>query len=183
MDRPQVEEDGEQGAVGDGEGRAAGKRQLGEAGVEHAVGGVEIAPRLGDADGVAATLGPQLVGHDLLHRRGEVVVADPIPQPGLERVGWSGRDQDGAGEAVEVLDDRRRLRQREVGVLVAQDGNAGERPQLGELLPALGPLDDVGLERQAQLVEGDEDLLAVRRERVLVEDEGHGGRRSQPYRK
>jgi hypothetical protein len=60
------------------------------------------------------------------------------------------------GEAVEVLDDRRRLGEREVGVLVAQDGDAGHGPQSGELLPALRALDEARVEGQVELVQRDQ---------------------------
>ena len=155
----------------------AAQGRLGELRVEDAERGVERSPRVSDAVGVAPALRPQLVADDLLHRRREVMVGDAVPQAGLERRGSVGGNQRGPGEPVEVLDDRRRLGQREVGVLVAQHGDAGERPQAGELSAALGALDELRAERQVELVERDQHLLAVRGERVLVEDEGHGGSR------
>ena len=50
--------------------------------------------------------------------------------------------------------------------------NRSKRPQLDELLAAL---DEDAIERQLQLVERDQHLLAVGSERVLVEDERHSG--------
>jgi hypothetical protein len=80
-----------------------------------------------------------------------------------------------AAESIEVLDDGRRLGQREVGVLVAQDRDAGHGPQARELRAALGALDEAGLEGQVELVQRDQRLLAVGGERVLVQGEGHVG--------
>jgi len=94
----------------------------------------------------------------------------------LQRLVAIGRDEPRAdgGDGVEVLDDRRRLRQREAGRLVAEDWDGGHRPELGQRGTVAGVLDEVRAKRQVELVERDQHLLAERRERVLVHDQAHG---------
>ena len=105
---------------------------------------------------------------DLLHWRGDVPIDDAIPQARLQPVG---RDQLVVG--VEVLDDRGRFRERQVGSGVAQHRDACQG-QLGVTRTGVFAVDDLGLEGHIELVERDQDLLAIPGERVLVQDEGHG---------
>ena len=49
-------------------------------------------------------------------------------------------------------------------------------PELGVTRAGVFAVDDLGSKGTVELVERDQDLLAVRGERVLVQDEGHGAR-------
>jgi hypothetical protein len=67
--------------------------------------------------------------------------------------------------------DDRGLGQHLAGLAVDEDRHPAHRPEADVLGPALLALDQVALERHVELVERDEGLLAVRRERVEVQDE------------
>src|SRR3546814_5202252 len=72
----------------------------------------------------------------------------------------------------QVLDDGGRFGDREAGSLLAQHRELRQRPhrRKGRARLRVAEVDDLGLEGDGVLVEGDEDLLAVRREGVRSEE-------------
>jgi hypothetical protein len=115
------------------------------------------------------------VEHDLLHRRHHVVVEEPVHHPDVEGgAGIVGNQPQRPGMMeAEMLDDDARLHDRPV--LVEQHGHALQRPEGRELRGRflVAGREHAELERGAVLVEGDQHLLAVRRERVCVELHRH----------
>ena len=75
-----------------------------------------------------------------------------------------------------VLEDDRRLRDGLVARSVAEHGELGDRPEPRErgARAFVREVDQMLLEGDLELVEPDEGLPAERRERVIVEREGHG---------
>jgi hypothetical protein len=117
-----------------------------------------------------------VVEDDGLHRRHHVLVEEAVHEARLQRLRRVGRQQpQRAGMVqVQVLEDDGRLDHR--GVAVAQQRHAGDRPQRGELALHLGrAVQHAVLERRGVLVQGDQHLLRVRRERVRVQRQAHGG--------
>ena len=152
-----------------GDGPALIPPDAGEVVVEHRVDAVERRARLGDAVRVGGAVRPQRVADDLLHRRHEVPVDQPVPEPRLQRR----RERRRVAVAVEVLDDRGRLGQRQAGRVVDEDRDARHGPELGERGAIRRVADEVALERDVPLVQRDERLPAVGGERVLVQDQRH----------
>lgn len=106
------------------------------------------------------------------HRTHRAVVVEDAPHSRASRarsareVGVVGEQARAPGrDPVEVLDDRRGLRQHEATVEVLEQRHPGDRPQLRELGAARVSLDERGLELEAELVKGDQRLPAERGER------------------
>ncbi|MNE20446.1 hypothetical protein D3C80_1135680 [compost metagenome] len=117
---------------------------------------------------VALRLWPQLVQYHLLHRGHHIAVEQAIEHAHLDaRI--TGRDQAlGAGMvALEILDDGAALEHGALAIL--QDGEALEGPEGRQFGVGLGILQVAIVKRQGVLVEGDQHLLAVGRERVGIE--------------
>jgi hypothetical protein len=76
---------------------------------------------------------------------------------------------------LEILDDDARLGHGAVRGLVVQHRDLPHRPELAEFRLRLGvpEIDEDALERGLVLVEGDQRLLAERRERMEMERERH----------
>lgn len=103
------------------------------------------------------------------------MVEEPVHHPHLERCSWVPRDEEhGAGVVDrEVLDDDARLD--DGAAAVDEHGHPLERPERRELRRGLlvAELEQAKLERRVVLVERDENLLTVRRERMGEELHTH----------
>jgi hypothetical protein len=76
----------------------------------------------------------------------------------------------------QVLDDDRRLGDGSIRRFVAKHGKLSDGPELLErrALRLVREIDEMRLERGVVFVEGNQDLLTKRRQRVEVERERHG---------
>jgi hypothetical protein len=109
----------------------------------------------------------------ILLRRHDVVVEEAIDRPHLERGLRIGRNEPHRPGMMEsqMLDDDGRLDHR--AIAIHQHGKAFHRPQRLELGHGLRIAQHVERERRGVLVERDQRLLAVGRERVGIERRRH----------
>ena len=117
----------------------------------------------------------QPIADDLLHRVVQVVIEEAVPEAHQQGLGTVGYETGTAWVvAVEVLDDDRRFDDR--AIAVAQRRDLAERRKLHVRRP-LGRIAQVHgdrLERRTGLIEGDQDLPAVGRQRMQMQLERHG---------
>ena len=142
---------------------------------QHLVCGFEIVSRFDDTVIVRHVGGPQLVANDLLQRRRDVEVEEPVPEPHFaRRIGILGNEPDRARtELVEIFDDDGRLGHDHIARDVLDDGKLAHRPvgdQFGARFLAR-QIDMPGIEFDAVLVERDQHLVAVGRQRMVIEDQ------------
>jgi hypothetical protein len=127
--------------------------------------GLEQRARFGDAARVALRLGAEAIADDLLQRRHHVVVEEAVHHPCFERRARVMRDQPHRARMMEreVLDDDARL---DDGVSVVDEhGHLLQRPERRVLGRDALVAEETQLERRRVLVERDQHLLAVGRER------------------
>ena len=174
-----VEQERSRCAVCKAEGVARGPLTLRHHALEPLVGRRQRAPRFLDTVGVAVRFRPQPVEHELLLRRRDVVVEETVHRPNLERrTRILGDEPDGPRMfELQVFDDHARLDDR--ATAVDQHRHPAHRPAFREVGPRVRVFYLAVLERRAVLVEGREDLLAVRGERVRVECQGHSNSLSE----
>jgi phage/conjugal plasmid C-4 type zinc finger TraR family protein len=173
-----IEQERRRCAVGQAETVAGSPLASGHAPIQPGIGRVEHRPRLTHAMRIAHGLRAEAVGHDLLLRRGNVVVEEAVEHPHFQRgVGVPRDESRRPGMArVQVLDDAAGFEHR--SAVVDQHREALDRPQRRQLLHGAGLFEHAVLERRAVLVQRDQHLLAVGGEGMGVEagrGRGHGG--------
>lgn len=173
-----VEERGRCGAVGHAEVVAREPGAAIQLLVEEPVGHGERGPRLGHGVGAAVGLGVDAVGHDGLHGGHDVEVRQAVHQAHFQRLPGVLGNEGLVRRGVllhQVFDDDAGLGDG-AGAVLQQRHLAGgpERDEVGALF-RVTQVEQPGFERGLQFVERDERLVAARRQRVVVEREGHGG--------
>ena len=107
----------------------------------------------------------------------DVSVVQAIAQPALERASGVLRDEAPTfrAGAIDVFEDDCGLGDREVASAVVEDRELADRPETHERGPRgrVRQIDQVLVEGYVELVEPDEGLPAERRERMIMERQGH----------
>ena len=170
-----VEELGRGGAVREAEAVAGDPVPIRHPPVEIRIGGIERLSCDADALGITLAVRTQRVEDDRLLRCGDVIVEEPVPEPDLEcrdRIGGEQGDRAGVTNP-QMLDDDRRLD--DWSALVDEQGKLADRPHRPQFVHRcrIVGAEDAAFEGRAVLVEGDQHLLAVGRERVEKERQ-HG---------